>query len=65
MIPPFNDSGVLPPGIYPATLDEIEARFDRESEIRRVQMESERWMVDLAVQAGAERIVLKAVSSPI
>ena len=32
MIPPFDDSGCLPPGIHPATLDEIEARFGRSSE---------------------------------
>ena len=27
MIPRFNESGVLPPGIHPATLDEIDAQF--------------------------------------
>jgi len=58
MIPPFNDSGCLPPGLHPATLDEIEARFGRASELRRVQLESIRWMVDLARRAGARRIVL-------
>ena len=58
MIPPFNDSGVLPPGVHPATLDDIAARFGHGSELRRVQMESVRWMVDLAIRAGAERIVL-------
>lgn len=58
MIPPFNDTGCLPPGIHPATLAEIEERFGRGSEIRRAQMESLRWMVDLAIQAGVERIVL-------
>lgn len=58
MIPPFDDSGWLPPGIHPATLAEIEGRFGCQSEVRRVQMESVRWMVDLAVRAGAQRIVL-------
>jgi hypothetical protein len=58
MIPPFDDSGSLPPGVHPATLAEIDARFGRSSELRRVQMESVRWMVDLAVRAGVERIVL-------
>ena len=58
MIPPFDDSGWLPPGVHPATLAEIEARFGRESELRRVQMESVRWMVELAVRAGVQRIVL-------
>jgi hypothetical protein len=58
MIPPFDESGCLPPGVHPATLAEIEARFARQSEIRRVQMDSVRWMVELAVRAGVQRIVL-------
>lgn len=58
MIPPFDDSGFLPPGIHEATMAEIEGRFGRESELRRAQMESLRWMVDLAVRAGVLRIVL-------
>ena len=58
MIPSFDDTGWLPPGIHPATLAEIEDRFGRQSKLRRVQMESVRWMVDLARRAGVERIVL-------
>lgn len=58
MIPPFNDNGHLPPGIHPASLAEIDARFGTGSEVRRVQMESVRWMVELAVRAGVQRIVL-------
>lgn len=58
MIPPLDEFGCLPPGIHPATLDEIDARFGQLSELRRVQMESVRWMVDLATRAGVERIVL-------
>jgi hypothetical protein len=58
MIPPFDDSGCLPPGVHSATLAEIEDRFGRQSELRRVQMESVRWMVELAVRAGVQRVVL-------
>lgn len=58
MIPPFNDDGYLPPGIHPATMNEIAERFGAESEVRRVQMESVRWMVDLAKQAHVKRVVL-------
>jgi hypothetical protein len=58
MIPPFNDAGHLPPGTHTATLTEIEQRFGTMSELRRVQMESVRWLVDLAVRAGVQRIVL-------
>jgi len=58
MIPPFDDSGQLPPGIHAAGLDEIQARFGRQSELRRVQMESVRWMVELALRAGVRRMIL-------
>ncbi len=58
MIPPFNDNGYLPPGVHKATLDEIAERFGRQSEVRRDQMESLRWLVDLARRAGVERLVV-------
>jgi hypothetical protein len=58
MIPEFNDDGYLPPGIHKATLDEIGMRFGQEPELRRVQMESLRWLVELAQRAGVERIVV-------
>jgi hypothetical protein len=58
MIPPFNELGNLPPGVHPATLDEIADRFGTASELRRVQMESIHWMVDLAKQAEVSKIVL-------
>jgi hypothetical protein len=58
MIPPFDDNGYLPPGIHEASLEEIEARFGRESELRRVQMESINWLVDLASRVGVVRLVV-------
>jgi hypothetical protein len=58
MLPDFNEHGNLPPGIYCASLSEIEERFGRETEVRRVQMESLRWLFDLAHQAGVRRIVV-------
>ena len=58
MIPPFDPSGWLPPGIHPATLAEIDERFGHSSEIRRAQMESVRWMLDLARRADVQRVVL-------
>ena len=39
-------------------LDEATARFGSESELRRVQMESLRWLVDLAHRAGVVRLIL-------
>jgi hypothetical protein len=58
MIPPFEGNGYLPPGIHLATLEEIEIRFGRESELRRAQMESLRWLADLANRAGVRRLVI-------
>lgn len=58
MIPPFDETGCLPPGLHTATLGEAEDRFGQQSELRRVQMESVRWMVELAIRAGVQRIVL-------
>ncbi len=58
MIPAFNEFGCLPPGVHPATPTEIDARFGGPSELRRVQMDSVRWMIDLALRAGVRRIVL-------
>jgi len=58
MIPEFDDEGYLPAGIHPATMEEIGQRFGQDSEMRRVQMESLIWMVQLARSAGVERIVV-------
>jgi hypothetical protein len=58
MIPPFDDNGCLPPGLHMATVAEVEAHFGRSSELRRVQMQSVRWMIDLAMRAGVQRVVL-------
>jgi len=58
MVPPFDESGFLPPGVHPATLAEIAARFGTASELRRVQMESIGWVVEAAIRAGVRRVVL-------
>jgi hypothetical protein len=58
MLPPLNDNGYLPSGVHPATLGEIEERFGTSSEIRQVQMESLRWLVDLIRSAGVKRLVI-------
>ncbi len=48
VIPALNDDGYLPPGVHPGSLDDVAARFGQEPELRRVQMESLRWLVELA-----------------
>lgn len=58
MIPDFDEQGYLPAGVHPASLDEIEGRFGRQSEVRQVQMESLRWLVELAKKAGVQRLVI-------
>ncbi len=58
MIPPLDEHGYLPAGIHTATFDEIEARFGRDSELRKVQIELLRWLLDLARRAGIARVVL-------
>jgi hypothetical protein len=58
VIPEFDEIGYLPPGIHLASLDEIASRFGQESEIRRVQMDSVRWLVDMAKDAGVQRLII-------
>ena len=58
MIPDFDQHGYLPPGVYPATIEEIASRFGWQSELRRVQMESIRWLLDASKRAGILRIVI-------
>ena len=58
MTPDFDDHGYLPPGIHGATLSEIDQRFGQESELRRVQMESMHWLVDVAFRAGVRRLII-------
>ncbi len=58
MIPPFDERGCLPPGIHPASFREIADRFGGPSELRRVQLESLGWLVDLARRVGVSRLVI-------
>jgi hypothetical protein len=58
MLPDFNDDGYLPAGVHRASMEEVTARFGKESELRRVQIESLGWLVALARRAGVERIIV-------
>ena len=58
MIPAFDNKGYLPPGIHPATVQQVGARFGEASELRRVQMESLFWLVELARRAGVRRVIV-------
>jgi hypothetical protein len=58
MIPDFNEDGQLPSGIHLASMEEIAARFGREPELRRAQLDSLRWLVDLAKRVGVQRLIV-------
>ena len=58
MIPGFNERGCLPPGIHGATLEEVAERFGKVPELRRTEMASLRWLVDVARRAGVLRVVV-------
>jgi hypothetical protein len=58
MIPPFDEHGYLPAGVHGARLNEIDERFGRESELRRLQMESLTWLVELFWRAGVIRLIV-------
>ena len=47
-----------PAGRSPGDAGRVDARFGRQSEFRCVQMESVRWMLNLSVRAGVQRIIL-------
>lgn len=58
MIPQFNEHGYLPAGVHTASFGEVAERFGLQSEIRRAQAESLRWLVELAKKAGVARLIL-------
>ena len=58
MIPDFNEHGYLPEGVHRAALEEIAGRFGRQSEVRRVRMESLRWLAEIVRKAGIERLLV-------
>ena len=58
MIPVFNEHGYLPAGVHTATLAEVETRFNRDPEIRRAEMQSLHWLIDMARRSGVKRIIL-------
>ena len=58
MIPELQDDGYLPPGVHSADLHEVCNQFGQQSEIRTIQAESVRWLVDIARRAGVLRLVI-------
>jgi hypothetical protein len=58
VIPDLDENGYLPPGIHGATIVEIEQRFGRETEVRRAQVQSLRWLLELADRDDVRRIII-------
>lgn len=55
VLPAFNDSGDLPPGVHAATWQEVEQQFGHGSPARRRAMATLRHIHELAARAGALR----------
>ena len=58
MLPQFDQSGNLPPGVHQSALPEVLHRFGLTSEVRRAQAESLEWLIPLCKVAGIIRIVI-------
>ena len=58
MISPFDENGYLPPGVHPATLEEVIARFGSANEERIAEAESLEWLTTWCVLAGVERLLI-------
>jgi hypothetical protein len=58
VIPELDENGNLPRGIHRATLAEIDERFGRSTEVRRTEIQSLHWLMDLAKRAGIERLIV-------
>src|SRR5205823_4511237 len=54
----FNEDGNLPPGIHPATIEEIAERFGHGSPLRRIEMRELTEYVTWAKRAAARRLLL-------
>src|SRR5207249_3519198 len=48
----------LAPGVHPATLDEVIARFGSDSNVRRDIAQSLGWLIPLCHRAGIARLIL-------
>src|SRR3954462_15703393 len=58
MLPQFNETGNLPPGIHRASLEKIVDRFGQGSELRKAQAESLQWLMPLCKDAGIVRVLI-------
>jgi hypothetical protein len=55
-IPPLQEDGLLPPGLYLAEMNEIEERFGKSTPQRKMLFERLRMFVELAQHCGAQRM---------
>ena len=58
MIPDFQEDGYPPPGVHQATFEDVTERVGQHSEIRKVQIESLGWLIDLAKRPGVQRLIV-------
>ena len=58
MIPVFDESGYLPPGMHVADIDEVVERFGTGSDQREACGQSLRWLVPMCRRAGIIRLIV-------
>lgn len=58
MIPDLNDDGLLPPGVHPATLEEVKDRFGRKNAVRRELFRGLSQALHNLREAGVQRVYL-------
>lgn len=58
MIPDFDENGLLPPGIHPATLEEVDQRLGRSTPERVELMQSLQWLIDMIRQDDVLRLIV-------
>jgi len=58
MLPPFDDFGNLPAGIYSCTIEEMVSRFGSGSEERETEINELLHFIDAAKKAGVRRLMV-------
>jgi hypothetical protein len=58
LIPALNENGYLPPGVHPASIDEVIHRFGAGSNVREAQAESLQWLMPLCRRAGISKLLI-------
>jgi hypothetical protein len=58
MLPPFDDSGNLPPGIHTCSVEDLKSRFGSGSEERETEISELMDFIEAARRAGVRRLLV-------